>query len=382
MPIATPTRNAALPALTALLLIFTASTPLISQSDTPPPAPITPTLSLGDPTRSVTLESDDPETTYQGGLFITANWRGQVRIRAKDGHIASDLNLSPLETQKFLSPAMHDVAVFKDGSIVASWVYLLPHDSRRYFYLIHYDPAGKSLEQIDLGKWRALKLCIAEDRSIWTLSGEEELGHPIYSPDEGVLRNYKFGSGLVRDVVPRATFPQDNNNAYSVGRTAIDCSGGKIHVLTGDSHWIEYTPGSDFTITPIEPFSHATFGDYWQMVGFACLHDGHAYAVIHSVPGDPFRRYLAELLPTKDGKSLQWVEVPDKTLPANNHPTNPTIAPTTDTTTPPADTPKEPIAVTAVLGADHADGEQLVYRTSANDSILISKPSFASPTPP
>jgi hypothetical protein len=78
---------------------------------------------------------------------------------------------------------------------------------------------------------------------------------------------------------------------------------------------------------------------------------------------------LAELLPSKDGKSLHWAEIqPDKTLPANNKPP--------DAATPPGTAPKEPIAVTTVLGADHTDGAQLVYRTSADESVLWSKPLF------
>jgi hypothetical protein len=40
--------------------------------------------------------------------------------------------------------------------------------------------------------------------------------------------------------------------------------------------------------------------------------------------------------------------------------------------------PKEPIAATTVLGADHENGEQLVYRTSKDESVLWSKPLFGS----
>jgi hypothetical protein len=376
-------------AIVALLLISGAGACLFSQSDAPqppaqPPAPTTPTLSLGEPTRSVKLEPDDPaKIKYQNGFFFNFDVTGRILIRDKDGHVTGDLNLRATETSKHANVLdMEDAAVFKDGSIVASWMYRLTDDnSDMYFNLVHYDQAGNYLEEIDPGRWRAFRICIADDKSVWTLSGEEKSGYPVYSPGEGVLRNYKFGSGLVHAAVPRSTFPSDRYYNYMAGKVAIDCSGDRIHVLTADSQWIEYAPSADFTITKIEPFSHATFGAYWQMAGFACLHDGHAYAVIHSVPGDPFRRYLAELLPTKDGKSLQWVEVPDKTLPANNHPPAPTLAATPAAKTPPADTPKEPVEVTAVLGVDHEDGEQLVYRITANDSILFSRPSFAGPTP-
>jgi hypothetical protein len=245
---------------------------------------------------------------------------------------------------------------------------MLPHDSRsgRYFYLVHYDQAGNFIDQIDLGKWRATKICVADDKSVWTLSGEEDYGHSVYSPDEGVLRNYRFGEGLVSAVVPRSNFRQEFQNFYAAGHVAIDCSGDKVHALTNDGKWIEYAPGADFTITPIEPFSHSTYDDYWRMIGFAHLSGGQTYAVIHSVPGDPFRRMLAELLPSADGKALRWVEVPsEKSLAANNQPSDPTHPP---------DKPKEPIVVTGVLGADHEDGEQLVYRTSKGETILWSKP--------
>jgi hypothetical protein len=352
---------------------------------TPAPqlAPIAPTISLGEPIRSTKLESDDPEIRYENGFFFNADASGHILIRNKDGHITGDFNLSPLENGTVppltdtISPLLgiHDVAIFKDGSIVASWIYMLPHDNRRYFYLVHYDQTGKFLEQIDLGTWRALRLCIADDKSIWTLSGEDKFGHPVYSPDEGVLRNYKFGSGLVRAVVPRSNFEPNNNYSFplysnAANKIAIDCSGDKVHALTGDGQWIEYTPGADFTITKIDEVSRSAFGGYWKLSGFAYLDNGHAYAVIHSGAGDPFKRILAELLPSKDGKSLHWAEIPEKALPANNQPP--------DAVTPPGTVPKEPIAVTTVLGADHENGEQLVYRTSKDESVLWSKPLFGS----
>jgi hypothetical protein len=368
-------------AITALLLISSASTHVVAQTDaTPPPAsqlaPIAPTISLGEPTRSTKLESDDPEIRYENGFFFNADASGHILIRDKDGHITGDFNLRPREKDT-IPPLLgiHDVAVFKDGSIVASWIYMLPHDNRRYFYLVHYDQTGKFLEQIDLGTWRALRLCIADDKSIWTLSGEDN-GRPIYSPDEGVLRNYKFGSGLVRAVVPRSNFEPNNNYSFplysnAANKIAIDCSGDKVHALTGDGQWIEHTPGADFTITKIDEVSRADFGGYWKISGFAYLGAGHAYAVIHSGAGDPFKRILAELLPSKDGKSLHWAEIPpDKTLPANNKPP--------DAATPPGTAPKELIAVTTVLGADHENGAKLVYRTSADESVLWSKPLYGS----
>jgi hypothetical protein len=82
-------------------------------------------------------------------------------------------------------------------------------------------------------------------------------------------------------------------------------------------------------------------------------------------------RIFVELLPSADGKTLRWVEIPpDKTLPANTQPP--------DQANHPADKPKEPITVTGVLGADHDDGEKLVYRTSKDETVLWSKPLFSS----
>jgi hypothetical protein len=334
-------------------------------------APIAPTISLGEPIRTAKLESDDPEIKYVNGFFIDSQHLGHIRIRDKDGHLTGDFNLRPQE-KDIVAPlsGIPDAAILKDGSIVASWFYMLPHDNRNYIKLVHYDPAGNFLEDIDLGQWRAYKICVADDNSVWTLSEEEGLpGRPADSSDEGVLRNYKFGSGLVRAVVPRSNFPKEDNNAYAFFKSAIDCSGDKVHALTGDSQWIEYTPGKDFTITRIDEDSRSDFGLNWNLSGFAYLDNGHAYATIHSGPGDPFRRMLAELLPSKDGKTLQWGEVPpEKTLPVNS------LAP--DAATPPGTAPKKPVAVTVVLGADHENGEQLVYRTSKDEIVLWSKPLF------
>jgi hypothetical protein len=358
-------------AIAVLLPVFSACTPLAAQNanSTEQLASIAPTLPLGEPIRTAKLESDDPDIKYQNGFFFNFKGTGHILIHDKDGHLTGDFELQPQGTPIVHMSFMHDAAVLKDGSIVASWIYTLPHDVSNHFNLVHYDRTGNFLEQIDLGKWRAPRICVADDKSIWTLSEEEEMGHPFYSPDEGVLRNYKFGSGLLRAVVPRSNFTQDRTNAYATGHVAIDCSGTMVHTLTGDGQWIEYTLGADFTITPVESFSHSTYGDFWRMIGFAYLDNGHAYTVIHSVPGDPFRRMFAELLPTPDGKTLRWVEVPpDGILPASNQ--------TPDQS---ADHPKEQIVVTGILGVDHEDGEQLVYRTSKDETINWSKPLFGSP---
>ena len=303
-------------AIAALLLISGAGARLISQTDAIQPsasqlAPIAPTLSLGEPIRSTKLESDDPDINYQNGFFFNAGVLGHILIRDKDGHLTGDFNLQPQETSSVLR-SMDAVAIFRDGSIVASWYYMLPHDNRHYIKLVHYNPAGNFLEDIDLGQWRPARICIADDKSIWSLSDEEKFGMVAYSPGVGVLRNYKFGSGLVRAVVPLSNFPQDDNNSYTFVKSAIDCSGNKIHALTGDGQWIEYTPGKDFTITRIDEVSRTDFGLNWNLSGFAYLDNGHAYATIHSGPGDPFRRMLAELLPSKDGKTLQWVDGPSR----------------------------------------------------------------------
>ena len=361
-------------AIATLFLIFSASTCVVAQTDATPPStsqlvPIAPTISLGEPIRKTKLESDDPEIKYENGFFINVidiDGNRHILIRDKDGHLTGDFNLRPLEKDTVTSLLeLHDVSVFKDSSIVASWYYMLPHDNHQYILLVHYDPTGKFLEQIDLGAWRAVKICAAEDNSVWTLSMFWTLPSDDRSGEEGILRNYKFGSGFVRAVMPRSNF---YNNIHVGNNSAIDCSEDKIHVLTGDSHWVEYTPGANFTITKIDEVSRAAFGEYWKLSGFAYLGEGHAYAVIHSGPGDAFKLMLAELLPSKDGKTLHWTEIPEQALPSDSHPP--------DVATHPADKPKEVIAVTGVLGGDHENGEQLIYRTSKDESVLWSKPLF------
>ena len=124
-------------AIAALLLISSASTHVVAQTDaTPAPqlAPIAPTISLGEPIHTAKFESDDPEIRYENGFFIGAEGNGHILVRDKDGHLTGDFNLSPLEngTEPPLTDtippllALHDVAVFKDGSIVASWIDMLP----------------------------------------------------------------------------------------------------------------------------------------------------------------------------------------------------------------------------------------------------------------
>jgi hypothetical protein len=150
---------------TKLILLLTAAlaTLPITLAQSPTTVPIAPTSSLGEPTRTAKLESDDPEMRYQNGFFFTADQHGRVHIFDKDGHLKADLTLRPQEENP-VSSAMDNVALFEDGSIVAGWFYLPPGERRDYISLIHYDPAGNFIEQIDLGEWRAEKVCIADDK--------------------------------------------------------------------------------------------------------------------------------------------------------------------------------------------------------------------------
>ena len=354
---------------TLLFLIVASASTALGQTAVSVP-PIAPTVSLGDPDRTVNLDTGN--TTYKNGFFITRKGLDEVSITDKEGHGSGYLTLSAPDKDAFIpSEFISDFALFKDGSIVASWTYMLRDEAKRYFYLTHYDAGGKLIGQIDLGPWRASKICIAQDNSIWALSSQNVDGNPVYSPDEGVLRNYKFGSGFVRAAARGSNFAQDGE-AYASRDTidaAIDCSGNKIHALAGDGQWISYTPGGDFTLTKVEPLNE------YAMYGFAYLDENHIYGFMKSGPGYSVPSMLAELLPAKDGKGLEWVELPpDKTLPENQ--------PASAADAGPA---KAPVVVTKLLGADHANGEHLVYQVSTdsanptpqNSVLFWSKPLFA-----
>jgi hypothetical protein len=320
---------------------------------------------------------DIGNTTYKNGFFIAKKGVNEVSVSDKDGHGNGFVTLPPPDENAFLlSEFINDFAVFKDGGIVASWSYMLPHEVKRYFYLSRYDAAGKPIDQIDLGPWHASKICIAQDNSIWALSSQNVDGQAVYSPNEGVLRNYKFGAGFIRAAVPRANFAQDGE-AYASRDTidaAIDCSGNKVHALTGDGQWIAYTPGGDFTITRVKPLSQ------YAIFHFAYLDDNHIYGFMKSAPGYSVPSMLAELLPAKDSKSLEWVQIPlDRLLPADQMVSEPTDDPN-----------KAPPLVTNMLGADHENGEHLVYQVSrdpdrqtpSNSILFWSKPLFASAPAP
>ena len=319
---------------TLLLLALASTGAALGQTPASVP-PIAPTAPLGEPDHTAHLESDAPEMRYQHGLFVAVKYDGTVSIRDKDGHLTNTLTLPPPEKNTLLSPSIADWAIFKDGSIVASWAYMMPHDMTVLF-LFHYDPAGAFLDKIDLGKWRASRICIAADNSVWTLSGEEEGGHALYSPDPRGIAQLQVGRDLQAGFTLQlsAGVPKLLPN----GNVAIDCSGDKIHALTDDGQWIEYTPGGDFTITKVERLSH-TEADYYKLSGFAYLDENHIYGFMESRPGKELPNVFAELLPAADGKGLQWVEIPDKALPANNHP--PESKPNPDSN----DLPQPPITV-------------------------------------
>jgi hypothetical protein len=93
-----------------------------------------------------------------------------------------------------------------------------------------------------------------------------------------------------------------------------------------------------------------------RLGGGACLETGPVYGLLGS--RDANLRRFVELLPAADGLTLHWSAI------ALPHPKSEVSAALGESAPSPAQT------VTYLLGADHRDGEQIVYRTSAGSAIV------------
>jgi hypothetical protein len=215
---------------------------------------------------------------------------------------------------------------------------------------------------MDLGAWRAVKICSAGDGSIWTLSGKERMGFAVYSPDEGVLRNYKISAGLQKAEFPRSQSADKTRNSF-FNNGAIDCSDG-VHALTGDGQWLEYASDGTLTALPLDDAGPDRSDRFPMLRGFAYLRTGRVYGPLDDGLRDDTQRRLVELIPSADGLTLHWSQIipplPEKKAAAV---TGQTTQPTHQT-------------VTSLLGADHGDREQLVYRTSAETAIVWAQPAL------
>src|SRR6202012_1880391 len=90
---------------------------------------------------------------------------------------------------------------------------------------------GEILGTIDMSNVGAVKVCVTDDRSIWTISSA--FAEPRRAGD-AVLRNYKFGSGLVQTVVPKVSdgvVPYSGRKANMVLRSAIACNDKEVYAL-------------------------------------------------------------------------------------------------------------------------------------------------------
>ena len=325
--------------------------------------PVAKTVSLGEVRHSIETVADVSEMKYQNGYFVGLTGTGGVEVLDKDGRTIASFKPRP-EIKDFAGEFVNlepmDVAATADGSIVVSVVFELSDRGRRYFYLLKYDKGGNYVDETDLGAWRAVKICAAEDGSIWTLSGEERLGLAVYSPSEGVLRNYKASAGLQKAVAPRSQFAEDSRNSFTFN-SAIDCSK-DVHALTGDGQWLEYTADGTLTILPMDDAAPDRADGLPKLRGFAYLETGHVYGLLDDGSRDAILRRFVELLPSADGLTLHWSAI------ALPHPKSEVSAALGESTPSPAQT------VTYLLGADHSDGEQIVYRTSAGSAIVWAQP--------
>jgi hypothetical protein len=357
------------------LVLSLVATSALGQTDSFPLAdpashikPVATTLSLGHLTHSIEPVADASEMKYENGYFVGLTSNGSVQVLDKEGRAtASFLPRPQLEQppREFQLLSTNDVTVALDGSITVSIIYMLPKDARRYFYLLKFDKTGNFVEQLDLGSWRAMRICSAQDGSVWTLSGEERLGFAVYSPDEGVLRNYKTSSGLQKAVAPRSRFPEDNRNSFAQN-AAIDCSGEGVHALTSDGQWLDYARDGKLTITQVDSAGPLRADGPPRLRGFAYLPTGHAYVVVDFGSHDSSLRRLFELLPSANGLTLHWSEV----LPAQRK--NQSLFSSDEKAS------NEGHVVTHLLGADHSDGDQLVYILSGASTIHWSRPTLSS----
>jgi hypothetical protein len=322
------------------------------------------TVSLSEVRHPVETVADVPEMKYENGYFVGLADTGAVTVLDKEGRTTANFKPRPEIKDfagEFVNLQAHDVTAAADGSsVVVSVVFMLPKDARRYFYLLKYDKEGNFVEQTDLGAWRATRICSAEDGSIWTLSGEERLGRSVYSPGEGVLRNYKTSAGLQKAVAPRSQFAEDSRNSFA-NNSAIDCSNG-VHALTGNGQWLDYTSDGTLTAVPLDDAGPDRADRFPKLRGFAYLETGHVYGLFDDGSRDATLRRFVALLPSADGLTLHWSAI------ALQHPKSDVSAALGESTPSPAQT------VTYLLGADHSDGEQIVRRTSAGSAIVWAQP--------
>jgi hypothetical protein len=207
------------------------------------------------------LDSVKDTTKYENGYFITREMPNRVQILDRYGKSLLDARLLPKEENT--RGSIDDAAISRNGVIVVGYFYVVAGDNRRHYHLISYTLKGELISDLDLGTWRAYKVCASGDDDIWTLSSEQVDGSDRYTPGTGVLREYSLGSGLERSLATRELFPANSGN-YAAINSILTCSKEGVHALTGDGHWIRYDEKGKLTIdTVISPSGS------WELTGYA-----------------------------------------------------------------------------------------------------------------
>jgi hypothetical protein len=207
------------------------------------------------------LDSVRDTTKYENGYFITREMPNRVQVLDRQGKSLLDARLLPKEENT--RGSIDDAAISKNGVIVVGYFYVGAGDNRRRYHLISYTLKGELISDLDLGTWRAYKVCASGDDDIWTLSSEQVDGSDRYTPGTGVLREYSLGSGLERSLAARELFPANSGN-YAAINSILTCSREGVHALTGDGHWIRYEEKGNLEIDTVTSPT-----DNWELTGYA-----------------------------------------------------------------------------------------------------------------
>ena len=172
------------------------------------------------------------------------------------------------------------ITVTKEGNIVAvgrAWV----SGIREQYFIAKTDLSGNVVDVVWMDPFAAAMACAASDGTVWTFGIE-----PVKSrlkEDYAMLRQYSFDGGLLREELPRSSFPVGLSPAMwrTPHGSLLHCSEGRVSLYVNRTdEYIEVDGDGTLRRWPVDMSSVGPM----KAIGFGLTDSGQAYGSLYEYP--------------------------------------------------------------------------------------------------
>jgi len=291
--------------------------PLVRGQAVPPPGTEeSPAITVSDPYRvqwyPQTFQTSGPVPVWMNGYLVRPVNRvvsGEVNVPLYDarGNLGTQGRITYPGASEII---LTDAAVTPNGIILGAG--MANTKETVAVFVARTERNGEEVERVELGDFWPLRICGSNENEVWVL-GRAMTDDQMPNADYPMLREYVFGQGLIRGVLPRNSVAlQPNGIAAGPGSHGnyLDCKKDRVRLyITQTNEYVEINENSAEILRWKMDMSAFPDG---SVTGFAVTDDGRVFASIYFDMGDEqqtIQRGLYEIKTITGNPIGRWLAV-------------------------------------------------------------------------